>query len=652
MKKFLKPFALALILVFLVAACAPATPEVEVEEPPVVEETAVVEEEPETTEPLKVAIVSPSAINDFAFTQSIYDAMIALQEDMGGEDALEFVYTENMFVVDDAASAIRDYAAQGYDLIIAHGSQYGSSLQEIAPDFPDTSFAWGTTVDTFGLPNVFAYEAASDQGGYVNGVMAAMLTESKVIGVVGPIETGDAKLYVDGFVEGVKATDPEIDVRVTYIGSFSDVALASEAAATHIAAGADVLTGTAQMVVGAIGQAQEAGALWFATQADQASFAPETVVASQVYHWEVILKEIIDLREEGILGGTSFVADLANGGQVMSFNPDFDLPEDVRAAADQAIEDIISGEEPEPVVMEKLEVAIVSPSAINDYAFTQSIYDAMVALQEDLGGEDALEFVYSENMFVVDDAAAAVRDYAASGYDMVIAHGSQYGSSLQEIAPDFPEISFAWGTTVDTFGIDNIFAYEAASHEGGYVNGVMAAMLTESKVIGVVGPIETGDAKLYVDGFVAGVKSVDPEIDVRVTYIGSFSDVALASEAAATHIAAGADVLTGTAQMVVGAIGQAQEAGALWFATQADQSDFAPDTVVASQVYHWEVILKEIVQLRADGTLGGTSFVANLENGGQVMAFNPAFDLPEEVKTAAEETIEGIIDGSIEIELP
>jgi basic membrane lipoprotein Med (substrate-binding protein (PBP1-ABC) superfamily) len=650
MKKFLKYMAFVLIVAFLLASCAPATPEVE--EPTIVEETEPEVEVPESTEPLRVAIVSPSSINDFAFTQSIYDAMIALQEEMGGEEALEFVYSENMFVVDDAASAIRDYAASGYDMVIAHGSQYGSSLQEIAPDFPDISFAWGTTVDTFGIPNVFAYEAASDQGGFVNGVMAAMLTESKVIGVVGPIETGDAKLYVDGFVEGVMSTDPTIDVRVTYIGSFSDVALASEAAATHIAAGADVLTGTAQMVVGAIGQAQEAGALWFATQADQASFAPDTVVASQVYHWEVILKEIIELRSDGVLGGKSFIADLENGGQVMAFNPEFDLPDDVRAAAEQTIQDIISGTEPEPMAMEKLDVAIVSPSAINDYAFTQSIYDAMIALQNKLGGEEALEFVYSESMFVVDDAAAAIRDYAASGYDMVIAHGSQYGSSLQEIAPDFPEISFAWGTTVDTFGIDNIYAYEAASHEGGYVNGVMAAMLTESNVIGVVGPIETGDAKLYVDGFVAGVLSVDPSIDVRVTYIGSFSDVALASEAAATHIAAGADVLTGTAQMVVGAIGQAQEAGALWFATQSDQSEFAPETVVASQVYHWEVILEEIIRLRADGILGGQSFIANLENGGQVMAFNPNFDLPEEVKTAAEETIQGIIDGTIEIELP
>ena len=120
-----------------------------------------------------------------------------------------------------------------------------------------------------------------------------------------------------------------------------------------------------------------------------------------------------------------------------------------------------------------------------------------------------MEFVYSENMFVVDDAAAAIRDYASQGFDLVIAHGSQYGSSLQEIAPDFPDTSFAWGTTVDTFGIDNIFAYEAASHEGGYVNGVMAAALTESGVIGVVGPVPAGDALLYIrhgyaDAIIAG----------------------------------------------------------------------------------------------------------------------------------------------------
>ncbi len=645
MKKFRLLITGLLLVAVLLGACQAK------EEAPVVEDVVPEPAIEEKAEPFRVAVVMPSSINDLAFSQSMYDALLTIQEEMGGEEAMEFVYSDGMFVVDDAAAAIRDYAAEGYNLVIAHGSQYGSSLQEIAPDFPETSFAWGTTVDTFGIDNIFAYEAASDQGGYVNGVLAASLSKSGVLGVVGPIETGDAKLYVDGFVAGAKATDPTIQVNVNYIGSFSDVALAAEAANTHIAAGADVLTGTAQMVVGAIGVAEESGALWFGTQASQTELAPDIVVANQVYRWDVVLNEIIDLIDAGTLGGKSFVIDLANGGEVLEFNPDFELPADVLALAEETIAGITGGAVPiiAPTFDDVFKVAVVMPSAINDLAFSQSMYDALVAIQDWMGGEGSMEFVYSDGMFVVDDAAAAIRDYAAEGYDLVIAHGSQYGSSLQEIAPDFPETSFAWGTTLDTFGIDNIFAYEAASHEGGYVNGVIAASLSESGVLGVVGPIETGDAKLYVDGFVAGAKATVPDIQVNVNYIGSFSDVALAAEAANTHVAAGADGITGTAQMVVGAIGVAEESGAMWFGTQASQTSLAPANVVANQVYHWDVVLKEIVQSIADGTYGGTSFVIDLANGGEVMDFNTDYEIPAEVLSLAEATIQGIIDGTISI---
>jgi basic membrane protein A len=228
----------------------------------------------------------PSAVTDMAFSQSMYDALKSVQTEMGGQGALELAYSENMFEVPDAAAAIRDYASEGYDLVIAHGSQYGASIQEIAPDFPETSFAWGTNVDTFGLPNVFAYTAAAEEGGYVNGVLAAKLTHSMIIGVTGPVEVGDAKTYVEGFIAGVEATDPSIEVNATWTGSFSDVALMTEAANTHIAAGADILTGSSQSVVGSIGAAQDKGnVLWFGTQSDQSSLAPQLVVSSQVYDW-------------------------------------------------------------------------------------------------------------------------------------------------------------------------------------------------------------------------------------------------------------------------------------------------------------------------------------------------------------------------------
>ena len=267
-------------------------------------------------------------------------------------------------------------------------------------------------------------------------------------------------------------------------------------------------------------------------------------------------------------------------------------------------------------------VAAVAPSATNDLAFSQSMYDALMAIQTQMG-EDNFQFDFQDGTFIVDDAAVALREWAASGdYHLVIAHGSQFGSVVEELAAEFPEVSFAWGTDFNTFGMDNVSAYTAASDEGGFVNGVMAGLMTESGVIGVVGPIEVGDAKLYVDGFVAGVGASNPEATVNVVYIQSFSDVPLATEAAETHIANGADILTGTAQMVVGPIAIAIENGARWFGTQASQAELSQDSGVAFQVYKWEVVLADIIANIQAGDLGGQSYELTLANGGLVMEFS------------------------------
>ncbi len=284
----------------------------------------------------RIAIVAPSASNDLAFTQSIVDGVGALT----GVSAVDV--TDGTFIVDDAAAAIRGYAEEGYDLVIAHGSQYGGSLQEIAADFPDVAFAWGTSSDTFGLPNVSAYTAASDQGGYVMGVMAAAMTNSGVIGVIGPIAVGDAKLYVDGFVNGVQANSGGATANVNYIESFSDVALAAEAAQGHIANGADILTGTAQMVVGATGVAAEHGAKWFGTQSNQTALGADIVVASQVYKWEVVLQGVVDGIKDGDLGGEAHTIDLANGGLVIEFNDAVDAGH-ARTLGENTIKSIAAG---------------------------------------------------------------------------------------------------------------------------------------------------------------------------------------------------------------------------------------------------------------------------------------------------------------------
>lgn len=667
-----------LILTLLLAACggketATTEPAPAPEQPTTVPAATEAPSAPAPAEKVRVAIVMPSTITDMAWSQAIYDALVKVQQDMGGEDAMEIAYTENMWNVTDAASAIRDYAANGYDLVIAHGTQYGTSLFEIAPDFPETSFAWGTAVETGkdqGINNVFAYEARAEQGGFVNGVLAAKLSKSGVLGVVGPVEAGDAKLYIDGFVAGAEYANPDIKVNVSYTGSFGDTALAAEAANTHIQAGADVLTGSAQQVVGAIGVAKEKGALWMGTQSDQSPLAPDIVVASQIYDWVPTINDMLVKHAAGEYGGTVYSLTLANGGLKMVFADGLD-PDAVaaaRAAEEQIINGtidvmaIISGEAAPPAPatpaetgafaypeIQPVRIALVLPSTITDLAWSQSLYDSIVQLQQHYG-EDVIEVAYTENMWNVTDAASAIRDYAVDGYNLVIAHGAQYGTSLFELAPDFPDTSFAWGTSTNTGeaeGVTNVFAYEPRADQGGFVSGVLAAHLTKSGVIGVVGPVDAGDAKLHVDGFVAGVHSVDPNIKVNISFTGSFGDTALAAEAATTHINAGADVLTGSAQQVVGAIGVAKEKGIPWLGIQADQSPLAPDIVVATDLYDWRPAILHMITSQQAGEYGGKVLQLTLANGGQVMIYND--NLPDDVVAAAKAAEQGIIDGSIEI---
>lgn len=330
------------LVVMLAAACGPAaTPTAPATSAPAVTEAPTSAPAPK---PIRIAVIMPSATTDMAFSQSMWSALQQVQADLGGESAVQLAYTDGMFQVPDAAAAIRDYASKGFDIVIAHGSQYGSSVQDIAPDFPEVTFAWGTDVNTFGLPNVYAYTAAAQEGGYVNGVLAAQLTQTKTIGVTGPVEVGDAKTYIDGFVQGVASVDPALNVVKTWTGSFSDVALMTAAAKTHIQAGADVLTGSSQSVVGSIGAAKEAGnVLWFGTQSDQTSLAPNLVVACQVYDWTAMLKDMISKHQAGTLGGSVYTLTLANDGLKIVYNSGYALPADVKAAGDAAIQGIQDG---------------------------------------------------------------------------------------------------------------------------------------------------------------------------------------------------------------------------------------------------------------------------------------------------------------------
>jgi basic membrane protein A and related proteins len=297
----------------------------------------------QAAEKIRIGLILPSTVDDMAWSQSMVEGLKAVQKKMG-EGKMEVAISEKLGRAVDAGAATRQYASQGFDIVIAHGSQYQSVLPEIAKDFPKTTFAYGTGFQT--APNIFAYDPQAQDGAYLLGMLAAKMTKSGVVGIVGPVEAGDAAKYNYGFQQGVVKTNPQIKVRIAYTGSFNDIVGAGELAKTHMTAGADILTGSSQQAVGAVrAVAEKAGKYWLSTDLDQSSLGPETVLASQVYDWEKVVNRIIDLRAKGTVGGQLLVLSLADGTLDLRYNGKLanKVPKDVRDAVEKARKDIISG---------------------------------------------------------------------------------------------------------------------------------------------------------------------------------------------------------------------------------------------------------------------------------------------------------------------
>lgn len=301
---------------------------------------------------------------------------------------------------------------------------------------------------------------------------------------------------------------------------------------------------------------------------------------------------------------------------------------------------------------EKIRIALVLPSTVDDMAWSQSMFEGLKAVQKKMG-EDKVELAVSEKLGNAVDAGAAIRQYATQGFDIVIAHGSQYQSVLTEIARDFPKTTFAYGTGFKT--APNIFAYDPQAQDGGYLLGMLAAKMSKSGVIGIVGPVESGDAVKFNYGIQQGAAKVNPQAKVRVAYTGSFGDIVGAGELAKTHMAAGADVLTGSAQQAVGAArAVAEKPGTYWLSTDMDQSGIAPNAVLASQVYNLEKVVTKIIDLRKQGTLGGQHLVLSFADGTIELKYNSklADKIPQQTRDEIEKARQEFVSGSLKVELP
>ena len=291
-------------------------------------------------EPLKVALCVTGAVNDMGWCQSAYDGLKLLEEKYGAEIA----YTENIQAADIVA-AFTDYAANGYDIVIGHGFQFGDPALEVGAQYPDTKFIC-VEADA-SADNVASYVMKCEEGGYIEGILAAHMTESNKIGFIGPIEGASLIKIMNGFEDGAKSVNPDIEVQTAWTGSFTDTALAKEAAQAMIDGGVDFIAHDANDCGnGAIAAAQEAGIYATGDSYDQHELAPETVLTSSMYHVPVLIEAAYNDIVNGEFKGEVKYLGMAEG--VVEMAPYYDMesviPEDVRKEIAELIEQIKSGE--------------------------------------------------------------------------------------------------------------------------------------------------------------------------------------------------------------------------------------------------------------------------------------------------------------------
>lgn len=269
-------------------------------------------------EGISVALVLPGEINDLSWNQQMHSgAQMLVDEGL----ISDLSYTE-LVPEGDAERAIRGYAEDGVDLIVAHSFGYGETAKAVGADFPDTAFAWGGGIGGQ-EGNVADYAQPFHEAYYLLGILAGGASETGVLGGAGGFDIPACHSLVEAFYLGAQEVNPDARGVTTYTGDWIDVALGKEAASAAAAEGADVFGACGEgPVLGQIELARENDLLATGYVGDMSVLAPENVLASMVWDTAALLRPMIaDVTGGSFTPAKEYRVGVADFGLLVEINP-------------------------------------------------------------------------------------------------------------------------------------------------------------------------------------------------------------------------------------------------------------------------------------------------------------------------------------------
>ena len=245
----------------------------------------------------------------------------------------------------------------------------------------------------------------------------------------------------------------------------------------------------------------------------------------------------------------------------------------------------------EPAQAQPLEVAAIYTVPV-EQQWVSRIHKALRTAQE----RGDINYVWSENVANT-DYERVMREYAEAGKKLVLGEVFGVERAARNVAKDYPERALLMGSC---FGPQepNFSVFDNYIHEASYLTGIVAGRMTKSSLIGMVGGYPIPEVNRLMNAFMAGARSVNPEVRFLVSFIGSWFDPPKAKEAAFAMIDKGADVMYAERYGVSDA---AKERKVYAIGNVIDTQDEYPGTVIASALWHMEPTVNAAIDAVREG---------------------------------------------------
>jgi len=289
---------------------------------------------------------------------------------------------------------------------------------------------------------------------------------------------------------------------------------------------------------------------------------------------------------------------------------------------------------------DKLKVGFIYLGPVGDLGWTYQHEQGRLALVKELG--DKIETTTLENVPEGPDAERAIEQLVRAGNKLIFTTSFGYMDPTLKVAKKYPNVHFEHATGYKRD--KNMSTYSAKWYQGRYIQGLIAAKMSKSGVLGYIGSFPIPEVVSGINATILAAQTINPNIKVKIIWANTWFDPGKEADAAKALIDQGADVIMQHTDSPA-AMQIASERGKLAFGQDSEMIKFGPKTQLTSILDTWGPYYVERVKAEFAGTWKSEDTWGGLDS--HMFAMAPYTNMPDDVKKMAEDAQAAITAGKL-----